>query len=136
MRAVQPNEWGIENLHVADRADPVPAPDLGAVVRKILPGGADAFFDTTNTLGTTGLEAIKDGGSYVTSTTPPEPERGIRATKIYGLPDGDALQTLTDMAAAGRLHTPVGREFSVGQVQAAYREFVAGPHRGRIVLTF
>jgi NADPH:quinone reductase len=110
--------------------------DLGAVVRKILPGGADAFFDTTNTLGTTGLAAVKDGGSYVTSTTPPGSERGIRATKIYGLPDGDALQTLTDMAVAGRLHTPVAREFSVGQVRAAYAEFVAGPHRGRIVLTF
>lgn len=102
---------------------------LGAVVRKILPGGADAFFDTTSTLGATGLAAVKDGGSYVTSTTPPEPERGIRAVKIYGLPDGDALQTLTDMAVAGRLHTPVAREFSVGHVRAAYEEFVAGPHR-------
>jgi NADPH:quinone reductase len=110
--------------------------NLGAVVRKLLPGGADAVFDTTNTLGDTGLGAVKDGGRYVTSTNPPEPERGIRATKIYGLPDGDALKVLADMAMAGSLHTPVAREFSVVQARAAYEEFVAGPHRGRIVLTF
>ena len=110
--------------------------NLGALVHKILPGGADAFFDTTTTLGATGLAAVKDGGSYVTSTAPPEPERGIRATKIFGLPDGDALQTLTDMAVSGRLHTPVAREFGVGRVREAYEEFVAGPHRGRVVLTF
>ena len=110
--------------------------NLGALVHKILPGGADAFFDTTTTLGATGLAAVKDGGSYVTSTAPPEPERGIRATKIFGLPDSDALQTLTDMAVSGRLHTPVAREFGVGRVREAYEEFVAGPHRGRVVLTF
>jgi NADPH:quinone reductase-like Zn-dependent oxidoreductase len=110
--------------------------DLGAVVRKLLPGGADALFDTTTSLGRTGLGAVKDGGTYVTSTTPPEPERGIRATKIYGLPDGDALQTLVDMAAAGTLHTPVARVFDAGQAREAYEEFASGEHRGRIVLTF
>ncbi|HTW04511.1 MAG TPA: zinc-binding dehydrogenase, partial [Streptosporangiaceae bacterium] len=83
-----------------------------------------------------GLGAVRDGGLYVTSTTPPEPERGIRATKIYGLPDGDALQTLVDMATAGRLHTPVAREFTVEQATAAYAEFASRPHRGRIVVTF
>jgi NADPH:quinone reductase-like Zn-dependent oxidoreductase len=110
--------------------------NLGTVVRKFVPDGADALFDTTTSLGSTGLGAVKDGGVYVTSTIPPEPERGIRATKIYGLPDGDALQTLVDMATEGRLHTPVAREFNVGQARAAYEEFASGPHRGRIVLTF
>jgi NADPH:quinone reductase-like Zn-dependent oxidoreductase len=110
--------------------------DLGAVVRKFVPDVADALFDTTTSLASAGLGAVKDGGMYVTSTTPPESERGIRATKIYGLPDGDALQTLVDMATAGRLHTPVAREFNVGQARAAYEEFASGPHRGRIVLTF
>ena len=109
---------------------------LGAVVRKFAPDGADALFDTTTSLGTAGLGAVRDGGVYVTSTTPPEPERGIRAVKIYGLPDGDALQTLVDMATAGRLHTPVAREFNIEQARDAYGEFASGPHRGRIVLTF
>jgi NADPH:quinone reductase len=110
--------------------------ELGTVVRKIAPDGADALFDTTPSLGSAGLGAIKDGGRQVTSTTPPDPERGISVTKIYGLPDGDALQTLTDLASAGRLHTPVARTFDVAEARAAYEEFVSGPHRGRIVLIF
>ena len=110
--------------------------DLGAVVRKILPAGADALFDTTTSLGRAGLGAVRDGGLLVTSTTPPESERGIRVTKIYGLPDGDALQQLADMATAGQLHTPVAREFDVERARAAYEEFVSRPHRGRIVLVF
>jgi hypothetical protein len=40
------------------------------------------------------------------------------------------------MATTGRLHTPVAREFDVGQPRVAYEEFASGPHRGRIVLTF
>jgi NADPH:quinone reductase len=110
--------------------------DIGSTVRKIVPGGADALFDTTTSLGSAGLGAVRDGGLHVTSTTSPEPERGIRATKIYGLPDGDALQRLVDMATAGQLHTPVARQFPADQARAAYQEFASGPHRGRIVLTF
>jgi NADPH2:quinone reductase len=110
--------------------------EIGAVVRTIAPDGADALFDTTTSLGGAGLGAVKDGGIHVTSTTPPGPQRGIRVTKIYGLPDGDALQRLVDMAGAGQLHTPVAREFPVDEARAAYQEFASGPHRGRIVLTF
>jgi NADPH:quinone reductase len=110
--------------------------DVGAAVRKIVPGGADKFFDTTRTLGAAGLGAVKDGGLHVTSNDPPEPERGIRTTKIYGLPDGDALQQLVDLATAGKLHMPVAREFKAEDARAAYEEFASGPHRGRIVLTF
>ena len=57
-------------------------------------------------------------------------------TKIYGLPDGDALQRLVDMAAAGHLHMPVASEYAVDNARDAYAEFASGPHRGRIVLTF
>jgi NADPH:quinone reductase-like Zn-dependent oxidoreductase len=110
--------------------------DLGTVIRRLLPDGADALFDTTTSLGSAGLAAIKDRGLLVTSTTPPEPERGIRATKVYGLPDGDALQRLVDMAEAGHLHMPVAREYGVDDARDAYAEFARGPHRGRIVLTF
>lgn len=123
---------GLGASEVAAREDG----DLGPAVRKILPGGADALFDTTTSLGHAGLGAVRDGGLLVTSTDPPESERGIRVTKIYGLPDGDALQQLADMATAGRLHTPVAREFNAEDARAAYEEFASGPHRGRIVLVF
>jgi NADPH:quinone reductase len=109
--------------------------DIGAVVREIVPGGVDGLFDTAS-LGSPGLGAIKDGGVHVTSTDPSDPERGIRSTKIFGLPDGDALQQLVEMADSGRLHMPVAAEYKADDAQAAYEEFASGPHRGRIVLTF
>jgi NADPH:quinone reductase-like Zn-dependent oxidoreductase len=56
--------------------------DIGAAVRNIMPEGADGLFDTTNSLGSAGLGAVRDGGALVTSTSPPAPERGIRVTKI------------------------------------------------------
>ena len=135
MQAVRLTDWGIENIHVEDVADPAPAA-IGATARKIVADGADALFDTTTSLGRAGPGAVKDSGLLVTSTDPAESERGIRVTKIYGLPDGDALQRLVGIATAGRLHTPVAREFSVEDARAAYEEFVSGPHRARIVLTF
>jgi NADPH:quinone reductase len=110
--------------------------DIASTVRGILPGGADALLDTTSSLGDTGLGAIRDGGRYVTTTTAPDSAREIVVTKIYGGPDTAALAMLIEMTQAGRLHTPVAREFDVSEARAAYQEFSSGPHRGRIVLTF
>jgi NADPH2:quinone reductase len=110
--------------------------DVASTVRAILPGGADALLDTTTSLGNAGLGAIRDGGRYVTTTTAPDAEREITVTKIYGRPDAAALATLIEMTEAGRLHTPIAREFDVSEARAAYEEFSCGPHRGRIVLTF
>jgi NADPH:quinone reductase-like Zn-dependent oxidoreductase len=109
--------------------------DLGAAVRQVLPDGADGLIDTASLAGAA-LGAIRDGGRYVTTTMAPEPVRGVLIAGIYARPDAAALATLVDMASAGRLHTPVAREFDVSEVRAAYQEFAAGSHRGRIVLTF
>lgn len=110
--------------------------DMGASVRAIVPAGADAFLDTTRTLGSAALGAIRDGGRYVTTNTPPGAERGITVTGIHGGPDAPALATLVEMAVAGRLHTPVAREFAVADARSAYEAMAAGPQHGRIVLTF
>lgn len=112
------------------------AGDIASTVRQIVPGGADALLDTTTSLGASGLGAIRDGGRYVTTTDPPQSEREITVTKIYGGPDAAALMTLIEMTEADRLHTPVAREFDVSEARAAYEEFSSRPHRGRIVLTF
>lgn len=109
--------------------------DLGAAVRKIRPGGADALLDTASIAGPA-LGAIRDGGRYVTVTVVPESERGITATRIIGVPNALALASLVEMASSGALHTPVAKTFPVSEVKAAYQEFAARPHRGRIVLTF
>lgn len=110
--------------------------DVASTVRSIVPDGADAFLDTTTSLGNRGLGAVRDGGCYVTTTEPPQAERNITVTKIYGGPDASALATLIKMAETGRLHTPIASEFDVSDARAAYEEFASAPHRGRIVLTF
>ena len=109
--------------------------DSGAAVRQVLPDGADGLIDTASLAGAA-LGAIRDGGRYVTTTMAPESVRGVSIAGIYARPDAAALATLVDMASAGRLHTPVAREFDMSEVRAAYQEFAAGNHRGRIVLTF
>jgi hypothetical protein len=91
--------------------------DLGSVVRKILPDGADALFDTTNSLGSAGPGAIGDGDLLVTSTTPPESEREITTTKIYGGPDAEALTTLINMTETEGLHTPIAKEFDAADAK-------------------
>jgi hypothetical protein len=112
--------------------------DIGAAVRKIAPGGADALFDTTTSLGSAGLGAIKDGGLHVTSTDPPESERGIRVAKIYGLPDGGALQRLADMATAGQLHTRrpgIQRRTGTGRLPGVHFRAPPGTDRSDLLAT-
>lgn len=108
---------------------------LGAGVRKILSDGADVLIDTAS-IAAPALAAIRDGGRYVTTTVTPDAERGITIAGIQGVPDAAALATLVGMATAGTLHTPVARQFDVTEARAAYEEFGARPHYGRIVLTF
>jgi NADPH:quinone reductase len=111
------------------------AADLGAAVREIIPGGADALLDTASIAGAA-LAAIRDGGKYVTVTATPSAERGIDVFRSGGRMDGPALSTLADMATAGRLHTPVAHAYGVDDVRAAYEAFAKRTGRGRLVLTF
>jgi NADPH:quinone reductase len=46
--------------------------ELGMVVRRIVPDGADAVLDTAS-MGAAALGAVRDGGRYVTVTVPPPP---------------------------------------------------------------
>lgn len=109
--------------------------DLGEGVRKILPDGADVLIDTASIAGPA-LGAIRDNGRFVTTTVTADAERGISIARIYGAPNAPALATLVAMAATGKLHTPVAKTFAVEDVKAAYTEFAARSHYGRIVLTF
>ncbi|HTU08008.1 MAG TPA: NADP-dependent oxidoreductase [Trebonia sp.] len=109
--------------------------DLGAAVRAIVPGGADALLDTASVAGPA-LAAIRDGGKYVTVTALPAAERGIDVFRAGGRMDDEALRTLADMASTGRLRTPVARAYSVDDARAAYEAFAGRAGRGRHVLTF
>jgi NADPH:quinone reductase len=110
--------------------------DLASAVRAVVPGGADALIDTAS-LAAAALGAVRDSGRYVTVTVTPEPERGVRVSRVYARPDREALATLVKMAADGRLDTPIAAEYDVARVRAAYADFADGGHRrGRVVLTF
>lgn len=108
---------------------------VGPSVRALIAAGADGFLDTAS-IGAPALDAVRDGGRYVTTTAPVESARNIRTANIYGVPDAEALATLVQMASDGQLDTPVAMTFDVTDAAAAYREFAAGGHSGRIVLTF
>jgi NADPH:quinone reductase len=109
--------------------------DLGTAIRGILPGGADALLDTASIAGPT-LAALHDGGKYVTVTILPAPERGIDVFRSGGRMDEPALTTPADMAASGRLHTPVAKTYDIDDPRAAYQAFGQRSGRGRIVLSF
>jgi NADPH:quinone reductase len=109
--------------------------DLGAAVREIVPGGADALLDTASVAGPA-LAAVRDGGKYVTVTALPSPKRGIDVFRSGGRMDAPALRTLADMASSGRLHTPVARAYGIDDARAAYEAFARRTGRGRLVLSF
>jgi NADPH:quinone reductase len=108
---------------------------LGAAVREVVPGGADALLDTASIAGPA-LAAIRDGGKYVTVTVTPPAERGIDVFRSGGRMDAVALGTLADMASSGQLHTPVARTYGIDDARAAYEAFAQAAGRGRIVLGF
>ncbi|HTU84039.1 MAG TPA: NADP-dependent oxidoreductase [Solirubrobacteraceae bacterium] len=110
-------------------------PELGAAVRAVVPGGADALLDTASIAGPA-LAAIRDGGKYVTVTALPSSERGIDVFRSGGRMDAPALGTLAEMASAGRLHTPVAQTYDLDDARAAYEAFAKQTGRGRIVLSF
>jgi len=108
---------------------------LGAAVREIVPGGADALLDTASIAGPA-LAAVRDSGKYVTVTALPSAERGIDVFRSGGRMDAPALRTLADMANSGRLHTPVAHAYSIDDARVAYEAFAKRTGRGRLVLSF
>jgi D-arabinose 1-dehydrogenase-like Zn-dependent alcohol dehydrogenase len=69
-------------------------------------------------------------------TALPMPESNIDLRQATGSPDTKGLRTLLEMCPEGRLDAPVAKMIDVYDVADAYREFVSGSRRGRIVLTF
>ena len=109
--------------------------DLGAAVRAVVPGGADALLDTASIAGPA-LAAVRDGGKYVTVTTLPPAERGIDVFRCGGRMDAPALNTLAELAGSGRLQTPVAHVYGLDEARGAYEAFAGRTGRGRIVLSF
>jgi len=116
----------------------VPSDDEpGSTVRQIRPEGVDGVLDAAS-LGDRVIEAVRDGGAYVTTDPRPEslpaPGRGIRRRVVLSAGDGARLSTLADHAAAGRLTLRVAQTYPLAEARRAHQRLAAGGLRGKIVL--
>jgi NADPH:quinone reductase len=115
-------------------------PEFGAAVRRAVPDGVDALFDTA-LLGLTALPAVRDGGglAVVRGWDGPEPERGIRVHRVFVrtvLDRTDWLDELRRLAWAGRIALRVAGEYQPEDAAQAHRVMEAGGLRGRALIVF
>jgi NADPH:quinone reductase-like Zn-dependent oxidoreductase len=110
-------------------------------VRGLMPGGADAVFDTA-TLTRAVLPAIRDGGAIAVvrgwdGGGPPDRGITVQAVSIgNAMRKTEWLQHLADEAAAGRIPLRVAGLYPPERAIEAYRLMEAGGLRGRAVITF
>ncbi len=112
------------------------APDPGAAVRRLVPGGVDAVLNTVPAAAI-GLEAVRDGGRYRSVTVIPEPERGIDVSRVGVGVDQPGLAELVRLAEEGAITTKVSQAFPVARAADAYRALAAEPgRRGKLVIVW
>jgi NADPH:quinone reductase-like Zn-dependent oxidoreductase len=87
-------------------------------------------------LGPPAAAAVADGGILVTTrpTAQVDPERGVRQQLVLVHLDRDALRTLVQDVAAGRLRTRVAATLPLADAAQAHRRLEAGGTRGKLVL--
>ena len=83
---------------------------------------------------------LKPGGILVSLTAPPSQDvaaaHGVRATMVFGRPDGAALAEADRLVEAGALKVTIQRTYPVDDAADALAEVQRGQARGKIVLTF
>lgn len=109
--------------------------NLADRVRELVPGGADALFDTAS-VAAPALAAIRDGGSYCGVIYPyaPPPERGITVTTVGVQSDPRTLTQLVRLVEAGRLTLRVACSYPLSEAAQAHSHLAKGGVRGAIVL--
>ncbi|GAA3094144.1 NADP-dependent oxidoreductase [Pseudonocardia yunnanensis] len=110
--------------------------DLGAAVRRIVPGGVDAVIDAA-ILGITAHQALRGAGTFVALVAPfaPPPIRGTRVVVQEVFADGNRLTELSKLVDDGALTLRVARAFPLDQAREAHELLEKGGLGGRIVLT-
>jgi NADPH:quinone reductase-like Zn-dependent oxidoreductase len=109
--------------------------NLGASVRRLVPGGVDGALDAAVT-GISALDGVRDGGSFVAVAGPaaPTPLRGTRVHNVWIRTDAPRLAELAALVDARRLTPRVAAVQPLDTVAAAHERLSAGGVRGRIVL--
>ncbi|MGV9305716.1 NADP-dependent oxidoreductase [Nonomuraea sp. NPDC003727] len=110
--------------------------DLGEAVRKRVPGGVDAVIDAAVT-GLAGLNALRDGGTFVTLTAGVAPValRGTDVATVFFREEPFQLAEIARLAGLGRLTARVAGAYPLEQAGDAYARLAKGGLRGRLVLT-
>ncbi|MET9339432.1 NADP-dependent oxidoreductase [Nonomuraea sp. NPDC003804] len=110
--------------------------DLGEAVRKRVPGGVDAVIDAAVT-GLAGLNALRDGGTFVTLTAGVAPValRGTDVATVFFREEPFQLAEIARLAGLGRLTARVAGTYPLEQAGDAYARLAKGGLRGRLVLT-
>jgi len=117
----------------AEARVPRDAAGATAAVRKLVDGGVDAVVDTVPLPET--IDAVRDGGRWVTVKEPQDEQRGITVTRVSSHADAAQLADIMKLAGEGHLTLRVDKTFDAADAADAWRE-VQKSHRGRIVLTF
>jgi NADPH2:quinone reductase len=112
-----------------------------ADVRRLVPDGVDAVFDTA-VVRRDALPAVRDGGAIAVVRgwdDGEDPERGIRLVVVRVskvLASTAWLELLSEEAGAGCLIPRVVGTYPPERAQEAYERMDAGGLRGRLVITF
>ncbi|MEU7855771.1 NADP-dependent oxidoreductase [Nonomuraea sp. NPDC049141] len=109
--------------------------DLASAVRSLVPGGVDAVVDAA-VLGLGALDAVRDGGTYV-SLTPGVtviPLRGTDVASVFFRADAAQLDEVVRLVEAGRITLRVAGTYPLEKAADAHARLAAGGLRGRLVL--
>lgn len=131
-----------EQLLASGAAATVARGDVAGAVRRLHPDGVDAAVDLVG--GATArstLDAVRDGGRYVTSVPayidpsgPFDRERAITVDVLTVRADAEVLTGLLRRAADGLLGTAVQQRFPLARAGDAHLAQAAGHLHGRIVI--
>jgi NADPH:quinone reductase len=110
--------------------------DLAAAIRETARGPVDAVVDTAG-VGEAALDAIRDGGSFVTTFPPsvPTPVRDIEVSAVQVEAEGDRLARLVSLVEEGQLSLRVAQTYPLHDAARAHCRLEKGGVRGRLVLT-
>lgn len=83
---------------------------------------------------------LKKGGILISLVAPPDQAtadaHGVRATMVFGNPNGAALREADALVEAGKVKVTIARTYPAAEIVAALDEVQRGQVRGKIVLEF
>lgn len=105
---------------------------LAEHVRELAPDGVDVVADFIGGVLQTTQAVLSGNGRHASIVDGSVVDAG--GAQFWVRPNGDDLQVLADMAAAGDLHVPIAAQFPLEEAAEAFRLNQKGHARGKIVV--